>query len=998
MGFATDNIVFGLKSAWSLFLIEFGCYLIVVALLSAPGYVILFRKLRNSSLSLLERFLCSFLGGLFIGTLGSVVFIKLFGLLPSIILTTFSVTTLIFWCLFKRPESKLLKPHKKISLPDLVWFLICLLSMAVGTMMPFSRICEKTDAGYAVRAYYSADYLKHVSVTAELSKGDIPPENPFFSGEKLHYYWLSYLPSAITYRLLGPDFSLLRITIAFSLVVNVLLLLSLFSVFSRYVKDISGRIIGIAALLFASSYEGLMALYKIISQGGHISLIRNYNIDAFTRWEFGHPQVDSLFRSFIYTPQQQYALCALCMIFILLRKDVRFSASQIKSRLTIFVLIGIFSGAVLGYNFFTGAIVLPWLCLCLGIGWLFTKNYTYVDILVISSILGCLIISYYFLEMFLNRSNVFTFATGINYYKKLPKIILYNFGPLFLLGIPGIATRMYRSDKQHEWLNVFLLTLMAASAMLFVKIEEFPSDVSLKTGLLVALGLSLFVGDLIQTLKKKTGVYGTLLASILLVPALPHAIIDVYNTQDIMNAHFTVYFNEKDMSAAHWIAKNTPLDCRIQALPERDIHCSDIINAFAERRTALADSMHAQIYLINPTGYKTRNKKISALINNPNLQEALKLCREYEIDYIFIGNQERELNSSGIDKFFLFNSIYTDYPVEIFDVAEFKPATFSCSMKNNERTLLSDIIYRDLHEITVDLGQQESQAWYWGDFSSPEIARGPNNYYTFQWLQQGACSFLCPPDFSDSWQVFLRIRPLSAPNLKNQVLSFYITDMIDPGTFTGSRNQLISRLPLENSWQEYQITIPTHPIYLQQQQIVMVPLKSSIPAQLIPGSKDQRHLSVAFDWVRFTTKSDSISGSTKNSIFYPAPYPNDGMAFSAPFLLGLNLSSSDKKWLIKGQVSISSNDFVETHISVFVRFTFRNRIMNQLLKTIIINDKNKIPFAIEFIQPEMTTKTEMFFITSKMPVNSVIILENVTIITQKDNPSKNAIIKNNITL
>ena len=39
-----------------------------------------------------------------------------------------------------------------------------------------------------------------MTVTAELSKRDVPPVNPFLRGETLHYYWMSHFLSGALYR------------------------------------------------------------------------------------------------------------------------------------------------------------------------------------------------------------------------------------------------------------------------------------------------------------------------------------------------------------------------------------------------------------------------------------------------------------------------------------------------------------------------------------------------------------------------------------------------------------------------------------------------------------------------------------------------------------------------------------------------------------------------------------------------------------------------------
>ena len=41
----------------------------------------------------------------------------------------------------------------------------------------------------------------HLAVVAELGKGQFPPQNPYFAGVELHYYWLYFLYPALGHKL-----------------------------------------------------------------------------------------------------------------------------------------------------------------------------------------------------------------------------------------------------------------------------------------------------------------------------------------------------------------------------------------------------------------------------------------------------------------------------------------------------------------------------------------------------------------------------------------------------------------------------------------------------------------------------------------------------------------------------------------------------------------------------------------------------------------------------
>ena len=43
------------------------------------------------------------------------------------------------------------------------------------------------------RAYFTADFVWHTALTAELGRYDSPPRNPYMASQALHYYWTYYL-------------------------------------------------------------------------------------------------------------------------------------------------------------------------------------------------------------------------------------------------------------------------------------------------------------------------------------------------------------------------------------------------------------------------------------------------------------------------------------------------------------------------------------------------------------------------------------------------------------------------------------------------------------------------------------------------------------------------------------------------------------------------------------------------------------------------------------
>src|SRR5206468_6297891 len=76
---------------------------------------------------------------------------------------------------------------------------VCLLMLLVPLVVgrPFARVGADLLDGRAYRAYFTADFVWRMAVTAEVSKGDMPPRNQFYLDDPLRYYWLPMLLPAV---------------------------------------------------------------------------------------------------------------------------------------------------------------------------------------------------------------------------------------------------------------------------------------------------------------------------------------------------------------------------------------------------------------------------------------------------------------------------------------------------------------------------------------------------------------------------------------------------------------------------------------------------------------------------------------------------------------------------------------------------------------------------------------------------------------------------------
>jgi hypothetical protein len=182
------------------------------------------------------------------------------------------------------------------------------------------------------------------------------------------------------------------------------------------------------------------------------------------------------------------------------------------------------------------------------------------------------------------------------------------------------------------------LILLAVSLILvlFVRIENFESDISLKAGLVLILLLALAFGRLREN--RWTGRAFIPLAALVLLPGLLTLVLDIRNSADIRNRRFTSYVSFDEMRMMEWIRENVPAGRTVQNFPPARTWNLSAVPAFSGRRMFVGDRMHGQIFQVPAEAYERRiealGREIAAL---PSSQEAL---RRMGVDYLLWGEDE----------------------------------------------------------------------------------------------------------------------------------------------------------------------------------------------------------------------------------------------------------------------------------------------------------------------------------------------------------------------
>jgi hypothetical protein len=236
---------------------------------------------------------------------------------------------------------------------DLVAVAIVLLIVPLVTFAPYDHVREPVADGEAYRAYFTADFVWAMTVTAELAKGTVPPRNPFLkSGGALHYYWMAHFLSGALYRNVEPlGMTAEQVILLDGLGFGLAFALFFYALARMASASATFAALGVAAGFLANSYEGFNRLWLLYRQGGGYSYVTTINIDAVTRWFYQGMPVDGLQRMLLYQPHHLtgYALALAALWVVAFAEDIADTS------------VALWAGVLLGLGFlfstFTAIIV-----------------------------------------------------------------------------------------------------------------------------------------------------------------------------------------------------------------------------------------------------------------------------------------------------------------------------------------------------------------------------------------------------------------------------------------------------------------------------------------------------------------------------------------------------------------------------------------------------------------------------------------------------------------
>lgn len=524
---------------------------------------------------------------------------------------------------------------------------VCLLVALVPAIVgrPFARVGETLpDGGKAYRAYFTADFIWRMAVVAELAKGDVPPANPFYEGDRLNYYWLAHLLPAAEYREMRARVSLEQILLANSVALDVAFILFFFGFVRQWVQSASAVAAACTGALLFTSFEGLERIWHLWQVGAPFDLLRTLNIDAVTRWIYRSLPVDGLHRLLWYQPHHAmgYALGFSPMLII--------AQARKPTAAHVYALSGAVLGLCLMLSSFS-AIMLTVVTAVVALATIVSRR-RWRDLLP-AAVAGAVpmgaaaaaALSLGYVDS--SSGEMVRVLVNPMAVTETWRALLLSFGPMLIVGVAGAALAV----RNRAWTlgSIAALVVVSFAFYFFVDLRGHQYVyVGWRAGHLLFVAFAVLGAYAIQELMQSgraVRIATVLTLGLLAAMAAPTFIIDLYNTQDIDNRmqapgfRWTLVLEPDEVEALEWLRNRTLPSAIVQVEPfTRDAETWAYLPAFAERGMAAG----LPISMIPLEKYEAQSEKVRAVYREHDADTAYSLAAALGIEYLMIGGPERD--------------------------------------------------------------------------------------------------------------------------------------------------------------------------------------------------------------------------------------------------------------------------------------------------------------------------------------------------------------------
>lgn len=514
---------------------------------------------------------------------------------------------------------------------------------------PFSRLGEPdADGGQRYRAYFTADFLWHMALTAELSKGDDDPRNPYLARRPLNYYWAYFvLPATVTRAtsMLGTQ-PALAINASFA---GLLFVSALFVAAWCAVPRASPVAAGVLLAISAASAEGLYAAVTAIGSGQSLGTLRHLNVDAVTSWIFRGLTIDGLPRSLWYTPQHA-AACALSLMAIVV---------PAASGSTVRPAAALFAGTALGlatiFSPFLGGVF----CLVYGVSalwiawrsgpsrWRVVLTHAAAAAPVLAALIWCVANG-----TFEGAGGGVAIGVSDRAGTAPARTLALALGPILLPALGALA--LWRRSRYTPEAAVVGL-VMGIAMFYFVTLTAEPIWIGWRAGQIILVTIPALAAACFATLwDRKQRALAVALALLVFCLGAPTTAIDAANAQDVANLEmgpgfrWTVRVPPDSQAALRWLRAHTPADAVVQmSVAPRGRETWTLVPTFGERRMAAGQP----ISLLQRPEYAADSTRADLIFSIAQPKDAWDVARSLRVDYVYLDRVERQAYATSLAKF-----------------------------------------------------------------------------------------------------------------------------------------------------------------------------------------------------------------------------------------------------------------------------------------------------------------------------------------------------------
>ena len=597
--------------------------------------------------------------------------------IPSapVFVATWGIEALAVWLVSRRVTSPILDLGAWTT-ADMRALVLALLLVPIVMTAPYRSLGRPDETGARqYRAYFTADFVWHTALAAELGRYDTPPRNPYMASRDLHYYWTYFLlPAVVAAEAPSPLDDVQDVLKANAYLSGFLMVGVLFLLVRAAVPSPGIAAAAVALGILAASAEGTFVLQQFWRRGIPLAAVRDMNIDAITAWQFSGLRVDNIPRSLWYTPQHAFS-CSLGLIAAL----VAATAGARASNAAVWT-----AGAALGLSMCFNPLLGGMFSLIYGLSVatdVLSTERAGLDLLGITRKIGrhaqaaipvlLALVWAAVNEVAEGAGSAVSFGFDDPASNNTIRSLLLSAGPLL---VPATAGLWLARDlpARATWVSGIGVAL-ALGLMHFVTLSE-ASWVGFRAGQILLLMLPVLIARVLWRLAQTGRQWALALAGVILVVGLPTTVIDTYNTQDTSNRRqgpgfrWTLLVSPAQQDAFRWVRENLPEDATLQMEPMlRAREHWSLIPTFAQRRMTTG----LPISLLPMPEYERASSEVERLFQTADAREAWYVARGRGIDFLYVDRDDRAAYPDGVAKFATFpyfELVFENSEVSIYQV------------------------------------------------------------------------------------------------------------------------------------------------------------------------------------------------------------------------------------------------------------------------------------------------------------------------------------------